>query len=154
MPSSPENKYNFNHASASPTPHHHHHHHASHVPPPPTSPALSLQERRQRNKAASAKYRAKKNQQYSEMRSLISSLTKENELLSRQLEHMRRENSRLKVTCDRLRGKKVAAKILKQLLASKSSQAEAYDPLQLDEEDDDDEDEDHDVDDEMENHHR
>lgn len=88
------------------------------------------------------------------MRSLISSLTKENELLSRQLEHMRRENSRLKVTCDRLRGKKVAAKILKQLLASKSSQAEAYDPLQLDEEDDDDEDEDHDVDDEMENHHR
>ncbi|KAI7876839.1 hypothetical protein K492DRAFT_119376, partial [Lichtheimia hyalospora FSU 10163] len=82
----------------------------------------SLQERRQRNKAASAKYRAKKNQQYSEMRSLIASLTKENELLSRQLEHMRRENSRLKVTCDRLRGKKVAAKILKQLLASKSSQ--------------------------------
>lgn len=48
----------------------------------------------------------------------------------------------------------MAAKILKQLLASKSSQAEAYDPLQLDEEDDDDEDEDHDVDDEMENHHR
>lgn len=88
------------------------------------------------------------------MRSLISSLTKENEFLSRQLEHMRRENSRLKVTCDRLRGKKVAAKILKQLLASKSSQAEAYDPLQLDEEDDDEEEEDHDVDDEMENHHR
>ncbi|KAI9318688.1 hypothetical protein BX666DRAFT_1836446, partial [Dichotomocladium elegans] len=63
---------------------------------------LSLQERRQRNKAASAKYRAKKNQQHSEMRALISTLTKENEILSRQFEHLRRENIRLKATCDRL----------------------------------------------------
>lgn len=73
--------------------------------------------------------------------------------MSRQLEHMRRENSRLKVTCDRLRGKKVAAKILKQLLASKSSQAEAYGPLQFDLNEEDDDDEDHDAD-EMDNHHR
>ncbi|ORY96250.1 hypothetical protein BCR43DRAFT_413457, partial [Syncephalastrum racemosum] len=76
----------------------------------------SLQERRQRNKAASAKYRAKKNQQYGEMRSLIASLTKENELLMRQLDHMNRENSTLKATCDSLRGKKVAAEIIRQYL--------------------------------------
>ncbi|KAI8147590.1 hypothetical protein BJV82DRAFT_596130 [Fennellomyces sp. T-0311] len=81
-------------------------------------PPLSLQERRQRNKAASAKYRAKKNQQHGEMRSLIASLTKENELLLRQLDHIKRENNRLKATCDRLRGKKVAAKILKRFLVS------------------------------------
>ncbi|KAG2220692.1 hypothetical protein INT45_012556 [Circinella minor] len=83
-----------------------------------TPPPLSLQERRQRNKAASAKYRAKKNQQHGEMRLLIASLTKENELLLRQLDHIKRENSRLKATCDRLRGKKVAANILKRFLAS------------------------------------
>ncbi|KAI7870957.1 hypothetical protein BDF14DRAFT_1715932, partial [Spinellus fusiger] len=77
----------------------------------------SLQERRQRNKAASAKYRAKKNQQHGEMRSLIDSITKENDLLSRQLDHAQRENSRLKATCDRLRGKMLAEKMLKRLLS-------------------------------------
>ncbi|KAI8877460.1 hypothetical protein K501DRAFT_148047, partial [Backusella circina FSU 941] len=76
----------------------------------------SLQERRQRNKAASAKYRAKKNQQQGEMRTLISSLTKENELLQRQVDHVRRENNRLKTTCDQLRGKMLAEKMLKKLL--------------------------------------
>ncbi|KAG0162658.1 hypothetical protein DFQ28_000925 [Apophysomyces sp. BC1034] len=81
----------------------------------PTSP-LSLQERRQRNKAASAKYRAKKNQQHGEMRTMIGSLTKENELLQRQLDQIRRENSRLKTTCDRLRGKMMAEKMLKRML--------------------------------------
>ncbi|KAI8646626.1 hypothetical protein BD408DRAFT_319639, partial [Parasitella parasitica] len=63
---------------------------------------LSIHERRLRNKTASAKYRAKKNQQYGEMRSMISSLTKENELLLRQLDHIQHENSHLKATCDRL----------------------------------------------------
>ncbi|GAA5817565.1 hypothetical protein MFLAVUS_011113 [Mucor flavus] len=79
-------------------------------------PPLSLQERRQRNKAASAKYRAKKNHQYGEMRHLISSLTKENDLLLRQLDHVRRDNNRLKATCDKLRGKMLAEKMLKKLL--------------------------------------
>lgn len=83
------------------------------------SPPLSLQERRQRNKAASAKYRAKKNHQHGEMRCMISSLTKENDLLLRQLDHVRRENNRLKATCDKLRGKMLAEKMLKKLLNDK-----------------------------------
>ncbi|KAI9245730.1 hypothetical protein EDC94DRAFT_628156 [Helicostylum pulchrum] len=78
--------------------------------------SLSLYERRLRNKTASAKYRAKKNQQYGEMRSMISSLTKENELLLRQLDHVQHENGHLKATCDRLRGKIMAQKMLKQYL--------------------------------------
>ncbi|KAI8145808.1 hypothetical protein BJV82DRAFT_602341 [Fennellomyces sp. T-0311] len=81
-----------------------------------TSPPLSLQERRQRNKAASAKYRAKKNQQHGEMRSLIASLTRENELLQRQIEHYGQENSQLKATCDRLRGKMMAEKMIKRMM--------------------------------------
>jgi hypothetical protein len=80
-----------------------------------SSSPLSLQERRQRNKAASAKYRAKKNQQHGEMRVMISTLTKENDLLQRQLEHIRRENERLKATCDKYRGKILAEKMLKKL---------------------------------------
>ncbi|KAL9543028.1 hypothetical protein PS6_009498 [Mucor atramentarius] len=66
-------------------------------------PPLSIHERRLRNKTASAKYRAKKNQQHGEMRAMISTLTKENELLLRQLDHIQHENSHLKATCDRLR---------------------------------------------------
>ncbi|CAO3644761.1 unnamed protein product [Mucor hiemalis] len=93
---------------------------------------LSLQQRRQRNKAASAKYRAKKNQQHGEMRSHILSLSKENDLLQRQLDHVRGENNRLKVTCDRLRGKMLAEKMLKNLLDGKSGEDD-------DEEEEDDE---------------
>ncbi|KAI7905748.1 uncharacterized protein BX663DRAFT_500770 [Cokeromyces recurvatus] len=92
------------------------------VTSPSFSAPLSLQERRQRNKAASAKYRAKKNQQHGEMRTLISSLTKENDLLQRQLENARQENNRLKATCDRLRGKILAEKMLKKLLGHPPSQ--------------------------------
>ncbi|KAI9497832.1 hypothetical protein BDB00DRAFT_752706, partial [Zychaea mexicana] len=77
---------------------------------------LSLQERRQRNKAASAKYRAKKNQQHGQMRSTIGSLTRDNELLQRQLEHVRQENNQLKATCDQLRGKMMAEKMLKRMM--------------------------------------
>lgn len=80
------------------------------------SASLTLQERRLRNKTASAKYRAKKNQQHCEMRAMISTLTKENELLIRQLEHMKHENNHLKATCDKLRGKMIAQKMLKQYL--------------------------------------
>lgn len=87
----------------------------------PLTGPLSLQERRRRNKAASAKYRAKKNQQHGEMRRLIASLTRENELLKRQLEHMSRENSRLKATCDNLRGKMLAAKMIHKLLGDNNS---------------------------------
>lgn len=85
---------------------------------------LSLQERRQRNKAASAKYRAKKNQQNGEMRSHILALSKENDLLQRQLDHVRGENNRLKATCDRLRGKMLAEKMLKNLLNGKGEEGE------------------------------
>ncbi|KAG0917422.1 hypothetical protein G6F33_001516 [Rhizopus arrhizus] len=82
----------------------------------------SLRERRQRNKAASAKYRAKKNRQYGEMRSIISSLTKENDLLQNQLENAQQENRRLKTTYDKLRGKVVAEKMLKSLLNDRAHQ--------------------------------
>lgn len=83
---------------------------------------LSLHERRLRNKTASAKYRAKKNQQHGEMRSMIASLTKENELLLRQLDHVQHENAHLKTTCDRLRGKIMAQKMLKQYLVEAEQQ--------------------------------
>jgi hypothetical protein len=82
----------------------------------PSNTPLTLNERRQRNKAASAKYRAKKNQQHGEMRFMISSLTKENDLLQRQLDQAREENRRLKSSCDKLRGKMLAEKMLKKLL--------------------------------------
>jgi hypothetical protein len=88
----------------------------------PTSTPLSLHERRLRNKTASAKYRAKKNQQHGEMRAMISSLTKENELLLRQLDHVQNENGHLKANCDRLRGKIMAQKMLKQYLVESEQQ--------------------------------
>ncbi|KAI9274430.1 hypothetical protein BDA99DRAFT_497447 [Phascolomyces articulosus] len=88
---------------------------SSSIPLPLTAP-LSLQERRERNKAASAKYRAKKNQQHGEMKSVITSLTRENELLQRQLEHIRHENNQLKETCDQLRGKLMAQKMIKRMM--------------------------------------
>lgn len=95
------------------------------------SAPLSLQERRRRNKAASAKYRAKKNQQHGEMRGLIASLTRENELLQRQLENLSHENNRLKATCDRLRGKILAGRMLKKMLsaaADHSASANGHQP--------------------------
>lgn len=105
---------------------------------PTTGGSLSLQERRQRNKAASAKYRAKKNQQYGEMRNMITTLTKENELLSRQLEHVKRENIRLRSTYDRLRGKTVAAKILKHFLTANNSKQEQSIHIEQDDDDESD----------------
>ncbi|CEJ02255.1 hypothetical protein CU097_011225 [Rhizopus azygosporus] len=78
--------------------------------------SLSLHERRQRNKAASAKYRAKKNQQHGEMRSRIMSLSQENDILQRQLEYARQENHKLREACDKLRGKMLAENVLQKLL--------------------------------------
>jgi hypothetical protein len=94
-----------------------------------TTAPLSLYERRLRNKTASAKYRAKKNQQQGEMRSMISSLTKDNELLLRQLDHIQRENNHLKATCDRLRGKIIAQKMLKQYLVETEHQQQQQFPV-------------------------
>jgi hypothetical protein len=81
-----------------------------------SSPPLSLQERRQRNKAASAKYRQKKNQQHGEMRTIISHLTEENALLNRKVEELRRDNEMMRSTCDQLRGRIVASKMLKRMM--------------------------------------
>ncbi|KAI8376179.1 uncharacterized protein BYT42DRAFT_499030 [Radiomyces spectabilis] len=78
------------------------------------APPLTLQERRQRNKTASAKYRQKKNQQQHEMRQMIGQLSEQNAVLERQLQELRMENEKLKATTDRLRGKIVARKMLKQ----------------------------------------
>jgi predicted RNase H-like nuclease (RuvC/YqgF family) len=81
-----------------------------------SSPPLSLQERRQRNKAASAKYRQKKNQQHGDMRNIISHLTEDNALLSRKVDELRRENEMMRATCDQLRGRIVASKMLKRMM--------------------------------------
>ncbi|KAL0075860.1 hypothetical protein J3Q64DRAFT_1625649, partial [Phycomyces blakesleeanus] len=77
------------------------------------APILTLQERRLRNKTASAKYRQKKNQQQNEMRQMIGCLSEQNAVLERQLQELRTENERLKAITDRLRGKIVAKKMLK-----------------------------------------
>ena len=91
---------------------------------PPTSPQfshelhgmapLTLQERRLRNKAASAKYRQKKNQQQNDMRQMICRLSEHNAVLERQLQELRMENKRLRASADKLRGEMVAKKMLRQ----------------------------------------
>jgi hypothetical protein len=83
---------------------------------------ISLHERRQRNKAASAKYRQKKNQQHGEMRSIIGHLTEENALLTRQVEELKRENQMVRATCDQLRGKIVASKMLKRMMKAENEE--------------------------------
>jgi cell shape-determining protein MreC len=57
---------------------------------------MSLDERRKRNKAASAKYRAKKQIQISQMSSEISLLTEENTDLQKRLRQVRDDNERLR----------------------------------------------------------
>lgn len=76
---------------------------------------LSLHERRERNKIASAKYRAKKHRQNQEMSTTIAELSAENNVLLRQLEEIRSENLELKETIDKLKSKLVEGKILKRL---------------------------------------
>ncbi|CAO3639911.1 unnamed protein product [Mucor hiemalis] len=75
---------------------------------------ISVQERRQRNKAASAKYRLKKNIQQHEMRNMINRLSERNAILERQLRDVQHENQRLRTTADKLRGKYVAKTLLRQ----------------------------------------
>lgn len=63
---------------------------------------LSLAERRQRNKAASAKYRAKKHAVTSQMSRKIEELTEHNSNLQRQLDNAHKENKELKQRCQAL----------------------------------------------------
>ncbi|CAI2162039.1 5618_t:CDS:1 [Funneliformis geosporum] len=76
---------------------------------------LSLQERRERNKIASAKYRAKKHKQNQEMSSTIAELSAENNVLLRQLEEAKSENLELKEYVDKLKSKLMEGKLLKRL---------------------------------------
>ncbi|KAG0364773.1 hypothetical protein BGZ54_007172 [Gamsiella multidivaricata] len=93
-------------------------------PPPSSSPTssvlssaapLSANDRRERNKAASAKYRAKKHYQSGEMRSQITVLQDQNNVITRQLEECRAENASLKNMVEKLKGRLVAEKVLKRL---------------------------------------
>ncbi|KAG0249641.1 hypothetical protein BG011_009055 [Mortierella polycephala] len=77
--------------------------------------ALSANDRRERNKAASAKYRAKKHSQSGEMRQQITVLHDQNNVLTRQLEESRTENASLKSLVEKLKGRLVAEKVLKRL---------------------------------------
>ncbi|KAI1307890.1 hypothetical protein EDD11_004362 [Mortierella claussenii] len=76
---------------------------------------LSANDRRERNKAASAKYRAKKHYQSGEMRTQITTLQDHNNVLTRQLEECRTENTSLKNLVEKLKGRLVAEKVLKRL---------------------------------------
>ncbi|KAG9323712.1 hypothetical protein KVV02_006435 [Mortierella alpina] len=76
---------------------------------------LSATDRRERNKAASAKYRAKKHYQSGEMRQQINVLQDQNNVLTRQLDESRTENASLKHLVEKLRGRLVAEKVLKRL---------------------------------------
>lgn len=76
---------------------------------------MSANDRRERNKAASAKYRAKKHYQSGEMRSQITTLQDHNNVLSRQLDECRAENASLKNLVEKLKGRLVAEKVLKRL---------------------------------------
>ncbi|KAF9375657.1 hypothetical protein CPB97_011323 [Podila verticillata] len=91
-------------------------------PSSPTSPSssslsapLSANDRRERNKAASAKYRAKKHYQSGEMKQQINELQDQNNVLTRQLAESRSENASLKSMVEKLRGRLVAEKVLKRL---------------------------------------
>ncbi|CAO3696130.1 unnamed protein product [Rhizopus stolonifer] len=68
---------------------------------------------KEKNKTASAKYRAKKNQQYNEMKVILTNLSKENKLLLHQLDHVHKENKKLEKELDRLHGQVMAQKMIK-----------------------------------------
>ncbi|KAI9253602.1 hypothetical protein BY458DRAFT_521676 [Sporodiniella umbellata] len=74
---------------------------------------LTMEERRQRNKTASAKYRKKK-------------LSEHHAVLERQLQELRQENERLKSTSDKLRGKMEARKMLKKWMDKQSDRLDGY----------------------------
>ncbi|KAL9558372.1 hypothetical protein PS6_001339 [Mucor atramentarius] len=118
---------------------------------PPTSPLYQsnddihhpidqLQERRERNKAASAKYRQKKNMQQHEMRNMICQISDRNAMLERQIQEVRQENQQLRATADKLRGKLVASKLLGQWIQKHAkqvdiSQADIDDDVDVDDDD-------------------
>ncbi|CAO3668895.1 unnamed protein product [Rhizopus stolonifer] len=87
---------------------------------------LTMEERRQRNKQASAKYRQKKNQQQNEMKHTIRHLSEHHAVLERQLQELRLENERLKITSDKLRGKMEARKMLKKWMNKQSDGLDVY----------------------------
>ncbi|KAG0075469.1 hypothetical protein BGZ93_009489 [Podila epicladia] len=97
-------------------------HYRTESPSSPNSPSssglsapLSANDRRERNKAASAKYRAKKHYQSGEMKQQINVLQDQNNVLTRQLAESRAENASLKSMVEKLRGRLVAEKVLKRL---------------------------------------
>ncbi|KAI8980844.1 hypothetical protein BDB01DRAFT_708200, partial [Pilobolus umbonatus] len=60
---------------------------------------MPLEERRYRNKIASAKYRAKKQQNMKSMTSRISQLLSNNEMLQQELTKVNKENEQLRSLC-------------------------------------------------------
>ncbi|KAI9266102.1 hypothetical protein BY458DRAFT_512662 [Sporodiniella umbellata] len=60
-------------------------------------------EKRERNKAASAKYRIKKNMEYREMRNTIQKITTKNQVLETQLQKLREENRELRLISDQIK---------------------------------------------------
>ncbi|RCI05942.1 hypothetical protein CU098_011703 [Rhizopus stolonifer] len=73
-------------------------------PHSPFSHESSLSDRRERNKAASAKYRTKKNMEYHGMKNTIQEITARNELLKAQLEELHKENEELRLISDKMKG--------------------------------------------------
>ncbi|KAK4513093.1 uncharacterized protein ATC70_000131 [Mucor velutinosus] len=114
-PTASHGKDHTNYCSPPTSPLHHYNDHKNHLHDP-------LQERRQRNKAASAKYRQKKNMQQHEMRSMICQISDRNAMLERQLQEVRQENQQLQATADKLRGKLMASKLLDQWMQKQSRQ--------------------------------
>ncbi|CEG79027.1 hypothetical protein RMATCC62417_13548 [Rhizopus microsporus] len=78
----------------------------------PYSTDFTLDERKERNKAASARYRVKKNAQYHEMKHTIQEITTRNKILETQIKELKEENKRLRSTTDKLRSQLVANKML------------------------------------------
>ncbi|GAN09086.1 hypothetical protein MAM1_0242d08608 [Mucor ambiguus] len=91
-----------------------------------------LQERRQRNKEASAKYRQKKNMQQHKMRTTICQISDRNAILERQLQELKHENQQLRATADKLRGKLVASKLLEQWMKKHPKQQVKMDQVDMD----------------------
>lgn len=60
---------------------------------------------------------------------MIHSLTKENDVLLRQLEQVKSENRQLKYVCDKLRSKMMAEKMLKKMLQQQQTKNHASQPI-------------------------
>lgn len=82
---------------------------------------MSLDERRKRNKAASAKYRAKKQIQISQMSNEISMLTEENIDLQRRFQQVCDDNERLRAKLMALQSQSVQTPSDKRMKRSRDS---------------------------------